>query len=424
MATVQTQNIEPVPSQTPMLEGDQKLITPTWMRWFTNMRAKINVINASIVAIAGSSGTGFLSSNGTGTIAARVLTAGSGITITNPDGVAGNPVISATASGGAPIDIVNNTSSTHVVNVTDLPNLSSNAGWIASNYASVNYVQIDTHANQAIPVGAHLYVSEEGSGTTSIQALTGVTLVGATITGVAKGVGEAVQIATDIWHVFGNLAYVSGGDIYWVDVVSLLHFDGTNGSTTFTDSKGLTTWTGYSSAALSTAQYKFAPSSLLAAGGPYIAANTPSAVALAGGDFTIECFIYLTTIGTIATIYASWNSASVLGIRVLVNSDNSIQFGTDGGSIQSAASVISANTWYYVAAVLSGSTATVYLNGTSIVSGSIGTVLTDTYATEIGRNLANTGWFFQGYIDELRVTKGIARYTSNFTPPTSPFSNF
>lgn len=207
MATVQTQNLEPVPSQTPMLESDQKLITPTWMRWFTNMRAKINVINSSIVALAGNSGAGFLSSNGTGAIASRVLTAGSGITITNPDGVAGNPVISASASGGAPINIVNNTVTTYTVQATDLPSSSSSVGWVASNVATANSVQIDAHANQAIPVGAHLYVSEEGAGQTSIIGLAGVSLVGSTPSPVAKGVGEAVQIALNVWHIFGNLQY-------------------------------------------------------------------------------------------------------------------------------------------------------------------------------------------------------------------------
>lgn len=220
MGTTQSNNLAQSPDKIPISDKDTGKVNFIWNQWFTNVQIKLNTITSAIVALSKNATAGFLSSDGVGGIYSRTLIQGTGITITNPTGVGGNPVISASASGGGPIDIVNNTTATHIVNVTDLPSLSSNAGWIASNYASDNYIQIDTHANQAIPVGGHLYVSEEGAGTTKIQALAGVILVGQTITGISKGVGEAVQIATDTWHVFGNLGYLNPASIrglvgYW-----------------------------------------------------------------------------------------------------------------------------------------------------------------------------------------------------------------
>ena len=207
MASVQIQNLANTPDNIPIAHKDTGKVNFIWNQWFTNVQIKINTITASIVALSKNATAGFFASDGAGGIFARTLTAGTGITITNGDGVAGNPVISASASGGAPINIVNNTVTTYTVQATDLPSSSSSVGWVASNVATANSVQIDAHANQAIPVGAHLYVSEEGAGQTSIIGLAGVSLVGSTPSPVAKGVGEAVQIALNVWHIFGNLQY-------------------------------------------------------------------------------------------------------------------------------------------------------------------------------------------------------------------------
>lgn len=209
MATVEEQNLEPVPSQSNMLEGDQKLITATWMRWFTNLRAKINVINASIVALAGGSTPGFLSSTGTGGINARTFIAGTGISITNPTGVGGNPVISASGgAGGSPMHVTQVTGTSYTVQLADAPDTTANVGWIDSANAAANTVNIDTNANVSLPVGTNLFICQGGSGTTTIKALAGVNFYGSAITPAGHyGVGRAVQIATDIWRIFGDLSF-------------------------------------------------------------------------------------------------------------------------------------------------------------------------------------------------------------------------
>lgn len=320
MATpLNTQKIPPVPSAQDIVGREQKVVTQPWQQWFQQIRDKVNVITASIVALAGNATAGFLSSDGVGGITSRTLTAGTGITITNGNGVVGNPVISASASGGAPINVVNNTAANYTVLATDLPSASSSVGWVASTVGATNLIQIDTHANQAIPVGAHLYVSEEGTGQTKIAALTGVTFVGPTITPVAKGVVEAVQIATDLWHIFGNLAFTTSTSIrglvgYWKldETAGTIAYDSSgnnhNGTYTGTVTLGnaslLPSTTGHSTAFSSTGYVSLPIGVLNTIGYPFtifgwgkptnVSANNQIVCSATGG---FNLFIYTSKVG-------------------------------------------------------------------------------------------------------------------------------
>jgi hypothetical protein len=70
--------------------------------------------------------------------------------------------------------------------------------------------------------------------------------------------------------------------------------------------------------------------------------------------------------------------------------------------------------------VRNGSTWTYYLNGTSDGSFSYTFNVSDSTFL-LGRLGDSAAYYLNGYVDEYRVTKGIARYTANFTPPTAPF---
>jgi hypothetical protein len=93
-----------------------------------------------------------------------------------------------------------------------------------------------------------------------------------------------------------------------------------------------------------------------------------------------------------------------------------------GGTFISSATK-TANQWYHIAVVRSGTTVTFYLDGTSVG--------THTYSYNVpshtgfigGDVAASSETSFKGFIDELRITSGAARYTSTFTPPTAAFSN-
>jgi hypothetical protein len=82
---------------------------------------------------------------------------------------------------------------------------------------------------------------------------------------------------------------------------------------------------------------------------------------------------------------------------------------------------VSLNTWSHIALVKNGSSVKLYLNGQVVVSKTTASVtLPSMYLCEVGRNRDGGIPDFSGYIDEVCITKGLARYTENFTPGQLP----
>ena len=143
------------------------------------------------------------------------------------------------------------------------------------------------------------------------------------------------------------------------------------------------------------------------------------------GDFTVEYWTYLTgTENNMRQIssgnyYGDGNGNWYFGLNATQN--NIIFYTYDGQSNAESISVSytpSLNTWYHIAAARVGDTVTIYINGVSVGSGTISKDLVDGAAggLQIGR-LVTYGDHI-GYISNLRICKGHAVYTSNFTPPT------
>lgn len=213
-----------------------------------------------------------------------------------------------------------------------------------------------------------------------------------------------------------------GGDPYWANVVSLIHGSGTDGSITITDSAGLTTWTANGGAEISSGQAKFGTTSLYLSTNGYVFANTMSAVDLVNNDFTIEAFIYLPASTGNQTFYLSSSAPNNMILRAMVsNSTLYLQYNQNATSCSGG--TVTAGAWHFIAFVRSGTTCTIFLDGVQTASGTVGTLGASAYRIGLGYNIQNNSWWFNGYVAEYRVTKGIARYTSNFTPPTSPFPN-
>jgi hypothetical protein len=202
-------------------------------------------------------------------------------------------------------------------------------------------------------------------------------------------------------------------------VVLLLHADGTNGSTTFTDSSATPkTAIAYNGAIISTAESKFGGSSLYFSGPTsHLRASPESAFTIGTDDFTMECWAN----------YSSYSGARPLGlfngttgiVQMYISSgalgiETRDAYGGAGGSVP-------LNEWVHLAVTRESGVVRSFINGTKVYeytdSGSLGTPA-QVNINQYGNGGGSGG---TGYIDDVRITIGLARYVANFTPPTEAF---
>ena len=210
-----------------------------------------------------------------------------------------------------------------------------------------------------------------------------------------------------------------------IDNVSLLlHMDGANNSTTFTDSgPNALAVTAVGDAKISTAQSKYGGASAYFDGnGDYLTIASASLFDFSA-DFTIEGWWNFTQIN-------QYQGYSILfcGIEL-----DRIQLTTVSGAIEvymygfllsyTIASSSFVNTWTHFAVTRSGSTVKLWINGVNVASATRSTAI-DVSGISIASQRNNGGYFgyFNGHVDDFRVKKGTCQYTTTFTP-TGPFSN-
>jgi hypothetical protein len=187
-------------------------------------------------------------------------------------------------------------------------------------------------------------------------------------------------------------------------------------------------------AQISTTQSKFGSSSMAFDGtGDYLTQPSSQNFNFGSGNFTMEGWFYQTGLSSsypgIVSNPLAWGNAgawSVLsshassGVRKLqfhcynYDANNPLLLGTTS---------LSDNTWYYFAVTRSGTTFRLFLNGTVEATATFsGSVTSVSSGLVVGIN--QTAYAFQGYIDDLRITKGYARYTTTFTPPTAALPTY
>lgn len=146
------------------------------------------------------------------------------------------------------------------------------------------------------------------------------------------------------------------------------------------------------------------------------------------GDFTIECWVYYTGSG--------WNT--IFGNNYTNTNNNSYWLGfsipnvkfihrTSSGIITNlTSSVISSNSWHFISVSRNGANLRLFVDGNIQ---STDTNFSTAFVGISGNSFVGVASIsmpdiFSGYIQDLRITKGVARYTANFTPPSEPFYYF
>ena len=222
----------------------------------------------------------------------------------------------------------------------------------------------------------------------------------------------------------------TSGDPYFANVSLLLHMDGTNGSTTFTDSSsnGLTVTATAATTSTTNAKSGFGqvytPSS---ASTSKLSINYATVLNFATGNFTFEGWIYPTASTGVFGIYGT-SGGSGSNRKFVVHLNNltpSIHYNTltNGNNIYTAAkSSVPVNAWSYIAFIRNGTAWTWYINGTAAGTGSNSTDLTFTNEnTFVGYGGESYFAPFVGNLDDIRLTKGTARTITS--TPTGPFPN-
>lgn len=224
-------------------------------------------------------------------------------------------------------------------------------------------------------------------------------------------------------NILSGATYASDRDTvdpYLANVTLLMSCDGANGSGLLTDliSHPLST---NGNVQLSTAQAKFGTASLLFDGtGDYFTSANSSDWAFGTGDLTIECWIYPTAYAAQPCVIDTRSSAAGAGLCLVINSSGYPALVGWNSWFLTGAVKVTLNTWQHLAIVRIKGVFVLYLNGSGIGTATAAAALTDnslTIGAPIAMRDAGTSYKFSGYMDAIRITKGVGRYLEHFTPP-------
>lgn len=225
------------------------------------------------------------------------------------------------------------------------------------------------------------------------------------------------------------LGAVGPVDPYYANVSLLLHCDGVNGGTSFPDnSPSPKTPTVYGSAITSTADKKFGTASLYQSTTGDRLGYSPSAdFAMGTGDWTIEMWSGLLDVGGRVNNVIDLRAPGYTGIGCFIGGGS---FGqppnvigcSSNSAVLATGGDLTGLVFPHIAWSRQSGTIRAFINGVQVFSVADSRDYGSSSPLTIGADgFGTSGQVALGYMDEIRITKGVARYTANFTPPSSPF---
>lgn len=333
-----------------------------------------------------------------------VLTRGSVTSPTDPYGFD-----SADAGGGAYLDaaVIDKTSLEPAMLWNEVTMIVPNAtGWYMTNGARAELLNGFSYFAEKSIHTVSTPVGYGGDGKTKLRldGITGVFTPGDTLyykddegNTLASGVIESTST--------GGYVYIDGAAWGFEEI-------------TARDGKSITP---YGGAIQSTAKKKFGTSSYLGNGiSSYLQHPSTTDFAFGTGTFTLECFVNRNTTTGEQGIFDLRLSAGSTAPYVYFSGTNAVYQVGSTATITATGSVGTTSTWFHLAVARSGTETKMFIDGTQVGSTYIDTWNLVQGPIVIGARFDGTQ-NFDGYLDEIRVSKGIARYTSNFVAPTAPF---
>jgi hypothetical protein len=219
----------------------------------------------------------------------------------------------------------------------------------------------------------------------------------------------------------------SAGDPHWASVLMYLRFDSASGSEV-PDLAGNGSGTLNGGAVISSATSVFGGASCLLDGSADFVVRVDSGgdASITSGDATVECWIRPAVNNAVKSIIAKRVQPIDGGWQMYMDASGKLGVIAWTGASTAVSLVgtttVSTSTWHHVAFTKQGTTWRLFLNGVLEASGTQSTVPTSNVTNiNIGRDASTTARDFNGHIDEVRLTMGVARYTAAFTVPTSQF---
>jgi len=318
---------------------------------------------------------------------------------------------------------------------------STPTGWVFQVNASNQLVWTDTSTNitttTTIPANAWTYVSVVRSGTGTNQTVLYINGVSSATGTSATNFNQtsALNIGADRSNANTFNGYIAGfeyvkGTALSISIPSsppttsnspsaLLNF--TNAGIYDATSKNDLETVG--NAQVSTTQAKFGTTSMSFDGtGDYLTFPSNDLLAFGTGDFTIEFWVYRNNTTSNMIVIDSRPAAGTDGYAIYFDSNNKTVWLVANVATATGATTISSGAWYHIAVTRSGTTVKIFVNGAQDAS-----VTSATDAKQSGITIGakqQTGSSLvalNGYLDEFRITKGYARYTSAFSVPTAAF---
>lgn len=212
------------------------------------------------------------------------------------------------------------------------------------------------------------------------------------------------------------IVIANAGDVHWDKVVALLHIDGD-----LVDVCG-NTWVAQGGMQLSYTDPKFGSGCAYSDGSYNSNLHMTSPIPkLLDDDFCIEMFYKPVNNNTWYSFFNTYGVGNTAERNLTINNSN--------GKLTANLTTITGNNdftlnkWHHIAYTRQGNTLRLFLDGVLVGSGNTAeSIRTD--AIYIGLQPYSLDWAVPGFYDELRITKGVARYTANFTPPDAPFPSY
>ena len=156
--------------------------------------------------------------------------------------------------------------------------------------------------------------------------------------------------------------------------------------------------------------------------GDYLTAPSNAVFTFGTGDFTIEGWFYVNSLGANGFVaFDNRASASAIPFSIGVNSSGN-PYLYDGAVAPTGSSGITVSNWAHIAWVRTSGVLKMFVNGVSVYSAAYTTNLTGTNATFGGGIGGLAGYGLTGYMSDFRLVKGTAVYTTAFTPPSAPLT--